>query len=71
MGGRITIIGGIDTATLHDGTPEDVKDDVKKTIDILKGTRGFVLMDGHNVAPGTPIQNLNAVSEAVREVGMY
>ena len=71
MGGRITIIGGIDTATLHDGTPEDVKDDVKKTIDTLKGTRGFVLMDGHNVAPGTPIQNLNAVSEAVREVGMY
>ena len=71
MGGRITLIGGVDTAKLHDGTPEDVKEDVKKNLHIFKDVPGFVLMDGHNVAPGTPTQNLNAVCEAARETGSF
>lgn len=71
MGGRITLIGGVDTAKLHDATPDAVQEDVEKNLHILKGVPGFVLMDGHNVAPGTPVENLNAVTEAARKAGSF
>jgi uroporphyrinogen-III decarboxylase len=67
MGGRITLIGGIDTAKLHDGTPETVKEDVRNNLRVFSDVQGFVLMDGHNVAPGTPPENLSAVTEGARE----
>jgi hypothetical protein len=71
MGGRISVIGGVNTAILHDGTPDDVREDVKRNIQVLKDVPGFVLMDGHNVAPGTPVENLNAVTEAARSAGSF
>jgi uroporphyrinogen-III decarboxylase len=71
MGGKISLIGGIDTANLHDGTPQKVEEDVRNVLDTLKNVPGFVLMDGHNVAPGTPVENLNAVTEAARKYGSF
>lgn len=67
MGGKIKLIGGIDTVKLKEGTIEDVKEDVRKNILIFKNTPGYIMMDGHNVAPGTPVENLNAVIETVEE----
>ncbi len=71
MGGKVTIIGGVDTSNLHEGTSKTVREDVRKALEILKNVPGFVLMDGHNVAPGTPVENLNAVTEAAREYGSF
>jgi uroporphyrinogen-III decarboxylase len=71
MGGKVTIIGGVDTMNLRQGTPESVHQDVRKALEILKEIPGFVLMDGHNVAPGTPVENLTAVTEAAREFGSF
>jgi hypothetical protein len=71
MGGKVTLIGGIDTANLHDGTPESVREDVRRTLEVMKEVPGFVLMDGHNVAPGTPVENLNAVTEVARAFGTF
>jgi uroporphyrinogen-III decarboxylase len=71
LGGEVTIIGGVDTANLHDGTAETVKEDVLKTLKVLKAVPGFVLMDGHNVAPGTPVENLSAVTQTAREFGSF
>jgi len=71
MGGRISIIGGVDTSNLHDGIPETVCDDVKRALAVLKDIRGFALMDGHNVAPGTPVENLNAMTETARQFGSF
>ena len=71
MGGKVSIIGGIDTTNLHDGTPATVIEDVRKTLEVLKDAPGYVLMDGHNVAPGTPVENLNAVTEAARQFGSF
>jgi uroporphyrinogen-III decarboxylase len=28
-------------------------------------------MDGHNVAPGTPVENLNAMTDAAEEFGSF
>jgi uroporphyrinogen-III decarboxylase len=69
MGGRIAIIGGIDTANLHDGNPESVREDVRKALGVLRDVPGYAIMDGHNVAPGTPPANLSAVTAAAREYG--
>ena len=71
MGGKVSIIGGVDSANLRQGTPESVREDVRKALEILKKVPGYVLMDGHNVAPGTPVENLNAVTEAAREFGSF
>lgn len=71
MGGKISIIGGVDTANLHDGTPETVIEDVRRNLEVLKEVPGFALMDGHNVAPGTPVENLNAMTEASRRYGGF
>jgi hypothetical protein len=71
MGGKVTLIGGVDTTNLSQGTPESVDDDVRKALEILKKVPGFVLMDGHNVAPGTPVENLNAVTVAARKYGSF
>jgi uroporphyrinogen-III decarboxylase len=71
MGGKASLIGGVDTANLRQGSPESVTEDVRKALDILKKVPGFVLMDGHNVAPGTPVENLNAVTAAARKFGSF
>ena len=71
MGGRITLIGGVDTTNLHDGTPESVGEDARKNIEVFRDVPGYVLMDGHNVAPGTPADNLSAVTRSAREFGSY
>lgn len=71
MGGRINLIGGVDTSKLHDGTPDIVHEDVQKNLEVFRDVPGFVLMDGHNVAPGSPIENINAVTKAARDFGSY
>ena len=71
MGGKIVLLGGIDTVKLHDGRPEDVIEDVRKTLEILKDTPGYIIMDGHNIAPGTPLENINAVTEAAEKFGRF
>lgn len=69
MGGNIPIMGGIDTVKIHDGTPKDVVEDCKLNLDIFKECPGYVMMDGHNVAPGSPLENINMFAEAADKYG--
>ena len=71
MGGKVILIGGIDTLKLHSGKPEDVREDVRRNLEVFKDCPGYIIMDGHNVAPGTPVENLNAVTEAAIEWGSF
>ena len=71
MGGKVILIGGIDTLKLHSGKPEDVREDVRRNLEVFKDCPGYIIMDGHNVAPGTPVENLNAVTEAAVEWGSF
>lgn len=71
MGGKVLLIGGIDTVKLHGGKPEDVREDVRKTLEVFKNCPGYIIMDGHNVAPGTPVENLNAITDAAEEFGRF
>jgi hypothetical protein len=71
MGGKIVLLGGINTVKLHDSQPKEVMEDVREAIGILKDTLGYIIMDGHNIAPGTPLDNINAVTEAAEKFGRF
>lgn len=73
MAGRIVLIGGVSTPVLHKGTPEEVIEDSRIAIETIApaASGGFILMDGHNVAPGTPPENLSAMTDAAERYGRY
>ncbi len=60
--------GGVDTQqTLPFGTPEEVKAQVKERLEILSKDGGYVFAPIHNVVAKTPVENLIAMYEAVKE----
>ena len=60
--------GGVDTQkTLPFGTPEDVRREVLERCEIFSSGGGFVFNTIHNVQAGTPVANVVAMVDAVRE----
>lgn len=53
--------GGVDTQyALPKGTPQEVEDNVKKMMDILRTDGGFVFNSVHNIQADVPPENLDA-----------
>jgi hypothetical protein len=73
FGDRITLWGGgVDTQrTLPFGTPDDVRREVRERIAAFGPGGGFVFNPVHNVQPLTPVENLLAMVETLREYGSY
>lgn len=73
FGERVTFWGaGIDTQhTLPAGSPDEVRAQVRERIKTFGPGGGFVFNTIHNVQPRTPIENVLAMYEAVREYGRY
>ena len=69
FGSQITFWGGGANTRriLNNGTPEEVKDDVRRNIEILAPGGGFVFNPIHNILPDVPPQNVVAMFEAVDE----
>ncbi len=64
--------GGIDTVNeLTTGTPDEVREKVKERIDIFAPKGGFIFCATHNIQPGVPPQNIDAMLEAANEYGVY
>jgi uroporphyrinogen decarboxylase len=62
--------GGCDTkAVLPQGSPAEVKDHVKRRLEILMPGGGFVFNTVHNILPEVPPQNIVAMFEAIEEFG--
>ena len=60
--------GGADTQhVLNLGTPDEVKDHVRRNIEILSPSGGFVFNTVHNILPDVPPQNIAAMFEAIDE----
>ena len=68
-GDRVTFWGGaIDTQkTLPFGTPEEVREQVKRRIEVFASGGGFVFNSIHNIQARTPQENLVALYEAFQE----
>lgn len=73
FGERVTFWGGgVDTQhILPTGSPEEVRAQVRERLNIFGPGGGFVFNTIHNVQPKTPIQNVLAMYETVREYGRY
>jgi uroporphyrinogen decarboxylase len=64
--------GGCDThATLVFGTPEQIREDVRRRMQILAPGGGFVFNQIHNVLCDVPPENVLAMIEAAHEFGQY
>lgn len=64
--------GGVDTQrVLPMGTPEQVRDEVKRRIDDFAPGGGFVFAAVHNVQADVPPENILAMRQAVRDFGGY
>jgi len=64
--------GGVDTqGVLPHGTPQQVKDDVRRNIDALAPGGGYVFNTVHNIQADVPPENLIAMFEALGEYGAY
>ncbi|MHB1484173.1 MAG: uroporphyrinogen decarboxylase family protein [Saccharofermentanales bacterium] len=60
--------GGCDTRfILNNGTPEQVRDDVKRRVEILAPGGGFVFNPIHNIMPDVPPENIVAMFDALSE----
>ena len=64
--------GGVETQNvLPKGTPEQIRDDVKRNLDALMAGGGYVFNTVHNIQAEVPPQNIMAMIEALREFGGY
>ncbi len=70
-GDRLTFWGGgVDTQqVLPFGTPEDVRNDVKRRLEVFAPRGGYVFAAIHNIQHGVPAENVVAMFEAVRDFG--
>ncbi len=60
--------GGVDTQkTLPFGTPQQVREEVKRRVEVFADDGGFVFNSIHNVQANTPIENVLAMLEAFEE----
>jgi len=73
FGGKVTFWGGgVDTqGVLPEGTPQQVREDVKKNVEILKQGGGYVFNTVHNIQAEVPPENIIAMWEALQEYGKY
>jgi hypothetical protein len=61
--------GGVDTQGVFAfGTPQQVKEQVKRQVSILNENGGFVFNTVHNIQANVPFENVVALLEALKEV---
>lgn len=64
--------GGVDTqGVLPTGTPQQVKDDVRRNVEALAPGGGYVFSPVHNIQADVPPENILAMVEALHEYGVY
>lgn len=72
FGDVLTFWGGIDTQrVLPHGSPQEVKDEVKRRIDDLAPGGGFVFAPVHNIQADVTPENIMAMWETLQEYGKY
>jgi uroporphyrinogen-III decarboxylase len=73
FGDKIVFNGCIDSHhVLIDGTPEYVRSETKRTLEIMKAGGGFIAGASHDyILEETPVENILAMFETIREYGNY
>ncbi len=71
-GSVLTFVGGVDEPNiLRQGTPAQVRDEVKRAIDTLAPGGGYILAGSQVLTDDVPVANVLAMYEAALEYGSY
>lgn len=70
-GARITLWGGVNTETLISGTPEDIREEVRRAVRCAGPGGGFILGTSHSVLVGAQPDNYLAMLDEARRAGKY
>ena len=69
FGRDLVFFGGIDIQELlPKGTPDQIKEEVRRIYRILGRNGGYIVAPAHNIQPDTPLENIFALFEAVKEL---
>ncbi|MBT3187566.1 MAG: hypothetical protein HN335_01075 [Anaerolineae bacterium] len=72
FGKKMVFCGGIDThKVLPHGSPDDVRQEVRRVINALGPDGGFMVSSVHTVMNDVPAENILAMVDAVEEFGHY
>jgi uroporphyrinogen decarboxylase len=72
FGDKLTFCGAVDTHhILPHGTIQDVRNEVKRVIDIMAPGGGFMVASVHTIMDEVPPENILAMVDAVEEFGKY
>jgi uroporphyrinogen decarboxylase len=64
--------GGVDTqSTLNKGNPQQIRNEIKKIMDIMAPGGGFVFAPVHNIQDDVSAENFWAMWDALQEFGKY
>lgn len=71
IGDRFCLSGGISNTLLSFGTPDEVRECCKKVVDEVAGDGGYVLDAEAIMQDDTKVENIRAMTDFVREHGVY
>ena len=72
FGSQLVLMGAINTQLLIDGTPQAAAAETRRVLEIMKPGSGYVACPSHDYVLGeTPVENILALYETVREHGWY
>ena len=69
MGGKVVLLGNVNPLLIAHGTPEQVREATRQVIERLAPCGGLIIQDGNNIAPGSPVENINAMMQAAEAHG--
>ena len=70
LGGKVQLWGNINPMLMLNGTKAEVQAEALAALTALAPCGGLLLGDGANVCPGTPLENLAALTEAAEAYGV-
>jgi len=72
FGDQLSFHGSISIQrTLPFGTPDDVRNEVRERFETLGPGGGFIFCTAHNIQADTPLENVEALFQAYRDLGRY
>lgn len=69
LGADTLLWGNLNPMLMKDGKPADVKQAAWECLEAMAPYGGFMLGDGANVCPGTPLESFHAIMAAAEEYG--
>jgi len=64
FGDRLSFHGGVDiVGTLPQGTPEEVRNEVRQRVNVMSENGGYILSSSHHIQSDTPLENVLAMYE--------